>query len=73
MAKTPDWPFRCPKEGWYLSKVEAIFPADIGLSHEDCNCDQLLPLVVYGECKQHGRVWLSDPAAYTATLWKKES
>lgn len=72
MTKTPDWPFKCPKEGWYLSKVEAIWPEDCDLSYVDCDCDPAIPLLVYGTCKQHGLVWLSNMEAYEPKLWKEK-
>lgn len=68
MAVVPVWPFRCPKEGWYLSKVDAIFTKDLGLSLEDSG-DPRIPLLIHGECKQHGRAWLTDPKYYKLEIW----
>lgn len=58
MTKPPDWPFRCPIEGWYLSNVEAVFEEDLGLVIE-----------VRGRCKQHEYVTVTDPRAYAPDLW----
>lgn len=55
----PEWPFRCPGEGWYLSKVEA-------------ELDEIGVVVrVTGECKSHGRVTTVDPRSYAPHLWKE--
>ena len=70
MTRLPKWPFRCPREGWYLKKVEAVFATDLDVPLEDTSPG--LPLLIYGLCKQHGRVWLSDMAAYDPEIWLKE-
>jgi hypothetical protein len=71
MSKPPTWPFKCPRgHGWYLSDVQAIFPEDCNL--ENCGCDPATPLLVYGTCKQHGRVWLGDKASYEPEIWRKD-
>jgi len=71
--KPPRWPFRCPREGWYLSTVDAIFTRDIDLSFVDDSGDPDMPLLVYGTCKQHGRVWLSNMSAYDPDLWRERT
>jgi hypothetical protein len=71
MSKPPVWPFKCPRgHGWYLSNVKVIFPEDCNL--ENCGCDPATPLLVYGDCKEHGRVWIGDTASYDPQLWRKE-
>ena len=57
----PDWPFRCPVEGWYLSNVEATSLTQVS--------SYLIPDRVVGTCKQHGSVTVTDPRAYSPTLW----
>jgi len=58
MGLPPEWPFRCPGEGWYLSNVEAEF-GDLGS----------FPVRVTGDCKRHGRVTVTDSRAYAPYLW----
>ena len=65
--KVPDWPFKCPKEGWYLSKVEAIWEDDVTRVPGEFT----VPILIYGTCKQHGTVWLSDTKAYEASIWRE--
>lgn len=65
----PNYPFRCPGEGWYLRKVQAIFARDLDL----VDSEPELPLLVYGSCKKHGWVWLTDMKYYTKELWEKVS
>ena len=61
MTKPPDWPFRCPAEGWYLSEVDAVF-SDTGT----------VPQAVYGTCKRHGKVLVTTPEAYAPDLWMED-
>jgi hypothetical protein len=72
VTSPPRWPFRCPREGWYLSTVDAIFTEDVGVSLVDTATERA-PLLVYGTCKQHGRVWLSSPSAYEPDLWRERT
>jgi hypothetical protein len=73
VTKPPEWPYRCPREGKYLSNVDAIWCSDI---HEEPmepdGIDPDMPILVYGTCKTHGRVWLSDPVAYQPHLWRQK-
>lgn len=68
MRTVPNWPFRCPQEGWYLSKVDAIFAKDLDLSYADSG-DPRVPLLIYGDCKRHGRRWLTDTKYYQPEVW----
>jgi hypothetical protein len=53
--------------------VDAIFTRDIDLSFVDDSGDPDMPLLVYGTCKQHGRVWLSNMSAYDPDLWRERT
>jgi hypothetical protein len=61
VSKPPDWPFRCPIEGWYLSNVEALSFTRVS--------KYWIPDKVVGMCKQHGQVTVKDARAYSPTLW----
>lgn len=71
MNKPPEWPYRCPRDGKYLSNVDAIFVDEINSSIRDRE-DPDVPVLVYGTCKLHGRVWLSDHASYQPHLWRRK-
>jgi hypothetical protein len=60
VSKPPEWPFRCPIEGWYLSSVAALYDSDESGD---------IPGAVVGHCKQHGTVTVTDPRAYAPDLW----
>ena len=71
MNLPPKWPFRCPRDGWYLSTVDAIWTEDIQVPTVD-SAGERVPILVYGTCKKHGLVWLSDMRAYEPELWKEK-
>lgn len=71
MSNPPKWPFRCPRDGWYLTDVGAIFSEEVQHQVRDTG-DPHMPLLVYGTCKRHGRVWLSSLSAYDPEVWRKE-
>lgn len=59
MSLPPEWPFRCPGEGWYLSRVAAEIDEDGILVR------------VTGYCKRHELVTVTDPRAYAKHLWEE--